>query len=62
MVVGLKDLEMVGAVRLPTVRVAVLLPDPAVGVCVVVTPYVFLMMPPPPVPTPQPTIVPYTTL
>src|SRR5260370_1417804 len=35
---------MVGGARLLTVRVAVLLPDPAVGVCVVVTPDVELLL------------------
>src|SRR5258708_26495270 len=44
MVGGLNALEIVGAAN--TVRVAVLLPDPAVGVCVVVTPEVELLLPP----------------
>jgi hypothetical protein len=46
MVVGLNALAMVGVAKLPTVRVALLLPDPAVGVCVVVTPEVLLGLPP----------------
>src|ERR1035441_10534186 len=37
---------MVGDERLVTVRVAVLLAVPAVGVCVVVTPEVVLLLPP----------------
>src|SRR5271169_4179082 len=39
-VVGLNALTMVGDARLVTVRLAVLLTAPAVGVCVVVTPEV----------------------
>ena len=42
--VGLNPLAMVGAAN--TVRVAVLLAVPAVGVCVVVTPDVVLLLPP----------------
>src|SRR5664280_1253447 len=44
--VGLNALAMVGEARLVTVRVAVLLTVPAVGVCVVVTPDVVLLLPP----------------
>src|SRR5438105_3118084 len=44
MLVGLNDFVTVGAAS--TVKVAVLLPDPAVGVCVVVTPEVALLLPP----------------
>jgi|ERR1051326_6825462 hypothetical protein len=45
MLVGLNAFEMVGAAMV-TVRVAVLLPDPAVGVSVVVTPEVELGLTP----------------
>src|SRR5438445_550954 len=41
---GLNALETVGAAN--TVRVALLLPDPAAGVCVVVTTEVVLFLPP----------------
>src|SRR5580658_5992329 len=44
--VGLNALPMVGEARAVTVRVAVLLAEPAVGVCVVVTPEVVLGLPP----------------
>src|SRR5438094_526084 len=44
MLAGLNALVTVGAAS--TVRVAVLLPVPAVGVCVVVTPEVVLLFPP----------------
>src|SRR5580658_6715911 len=44
--VGLNALLMVGEARAVTVRVAVLLAAPAVGVCVVVTPEVVLGLPP----------------
>ena len=42
MLVGLKALEMVGAVSAFTVKLTILLPDRAAGVCVVVTPEVLL--------------------
>src|ERR1017187_8057689 len=44
--VGLNALAIVGDAMLVTVRVAVLLTVPAVGVCVVVTPDVVLLLPP----------------
>ena len=44
--VGLNPLAIVGDAMLVTVRVAVLLTVPAVGVCVVVTPDVVLLLPP----------------
>src|ERR1035438_3678899 len=44
--VGLNPLAMVAEAMLVTVRVAVLLAVPAVGVCAVVTPEVVLLLPP----------------